>query len=63
MHEKTGGAIMHTYSIDYSIRIGTRNVRQKETVDATTFSDAKKILQARYPNNKLTIFTVNEVRK
>ena len=54
---------MHTYSIDYSIRIGTRNIRQKETVDATTFSDAKKILQARYPGSKITFITVNEVRK
>ena len=54
---------MHTFSIDYSIRIGTRNVRQRETVNATTFSDAKIILQARYPGSKLTIITVNEVRK
>ena len=54
---------MHTYSIDYSIRIGTRSVRQKETVNATTFSDAKKILLARYPGNKINIITVQEVRK
>ena len=54
---------MHTYSIDYSIRLGNRSVRQKETVNAITFSDAKKILQARYPGSKITFITVNEVRK
>ena len=63
MNMSTGGIVMHTFSIDYSIRIGTRNVRQRETVNATTFSDAKIILQARYPGSKLTIITVNEVRK
>ncbi len=55
--------MLRTYSVDYWIVIGTRHFRRKELISATTSFEAKAILIAKYSDCKVTIVTVNEVRK